>query len=284
MKIYLKAVPKVVLGCFLYAFGLSVFLQPNSIAPGGFAGISILLNHITGIPTGTAILIMNIPLWIIAYSRLGRYFMIVTIGAVLFSSQVINILNLSVSFDTDPLLACIYGGILVGLGLGFVFSTGASTGGSDIITRLIQLSKPHMSLGQIMLSLDCVVIILSAVVFNDINVSLYAIITLYISSKVIDSVIDGPDLAKLVYIISEKNDEIGSEIGQKLIRGSTLLSGTGSYTKVSRTVLMCAMRRQQIPQCKQIASEIDPNAFMIVTDVREVLGYGFKFGGRKVGN
>ena len=279
----IKSILKITLGCILLAFGISVFFQPNAIAPGGFSGIAILINFLTDIPSGTIIMILNVPLAIFGYKILGKRFMISTIYAIICSSLLINIFSTKIVFRTEPLLAAIYGGILLGSGLGLCFSVGSSTGGTDIITRIIRTYKPHLSIGQIMISLDLIVVIASVIVFQKIDSALYSAIALYISSKMIDSVIEGPDLAKLIYIISDYNEEIGKEIGTKIVRGSTLLNGSGTYTKAAKNVLICAVRRNQIPAVKEIASTIDSNCFMIVTDVREVLGHGFKLGGKKNG-
>ena len=283
MKNLLKNMSYITFGCVLYSIGIAVFLQPNSIAPGGFSGIAIIADYLTGIPAGTVMFTLNIPVFFVAYKKLGKYFVITTIYAVIFSSFLINILPQFIKIDTEPLLAAIYGGIFLGLGLGFIFTVESSTGGTDVISRIVRLYKPHLSLGQIMIFVDMTVVIFGIIAFKNINSGLYAIITLYITTKVIDSVIEGQDLAKLVYIISNQNDEIATEIGKTLIRGSTMLSARGSYTKIEKNVLMCAVRRHQIPKVKEIALKYDEQSFMIVTDVREVLGHGFKLKGNKNG-
>lgn len=269
------------IGCLSYAIGLGVFLQPNSIAPGGFSGIAIILNFMFGLPTGAMLFAMNIPAFLVAYRKLGRYFVLTTIYAVMLSSFFIDFIPQYFTVKSDPILSSIYGGLFLGFGLGINFRVGSSTGSTDIITRIIRLYKPHMSLGQLMILIDVLVVISGVIALGDIDMGLYAIIVLYITSKVIDTVIEGPDLAKLIYIISDKNEEIGQEIGQKLTRGSTLLNGEGVYTKTERKVLMCAVRRHQIPIIKEIALSYDERAFMIVTDVHEVLGYGFKLKGER---
>ncbi|MFI3115597.1 MAG: YitT family protein [Clostridia bacterium] len=276
MNAFFKDLAKCTLGALLYAIGISVFLQPNSIAPGGFSGMAVIINHLTNIPTGTLIILLNIPISIIGYKKLGRRFMVITIYAVVVSSIIMNILDNSIAFETEPLIGALYGGVCLGIGLGINFSIGASTGGSDIITKLVRLSYPHLSLGQIVIFTDIFVVALSALVFGTLNSALYATIVIWISSKVIDSVLEGPDLAKLIYIISDKNAEIASEICSTKKRGVTLLKGTGAYTNENKNVIMCAVRRQELPQIKKIASSIDEHSFMIVTDVREVLGQGFK--------
>lgn len=280
MKKFLKCL----VGCTLYAIGLTCFLQPQSIAPGGFSGLGIIANHILGIPVGTVIICLNIPVAIIGFIKLGRSFMLWTMGSIIYSSALINLLEPIVTeFKTDPLLAAVYGGVLIGLGLGLVFSVDSSTGGTDVVTRIIRLYRPDMSLGQIMVILDVIVIGVSIVMFKSLDSGLYAFIAIYLCSKMIDRVIEGPDLAKLVYIVSDKHQEIADAISAKLVRGSTFLHGSGSYTGAERMVLMCAVRRHQLPELKRIASEIDENSFMILTDVREVLGFGFKHGGNTFG-
>lgn len=276
MNEILKDLAKCTLGCLLYAVGISVFLQPNEIAPGGFSGMAVIINYLTDIKTGTLILLFNIPISIIGYKKLGRHFMMITIYAVIVSSIMMNFLEKIEVLETEPLLGALYGGICLGIGLGLNFSVGGSTGGSDIIIKLVRKSKPHLSLGQIVIYTDIFVVALSSLVFGTLNSALYATISIWISSKVIDSVLEGPDLAKLVYIISDKNPEIALEICSTIKRGVTLLKGTGAYTNDDKNVIICAVRRQQLPQIKKIASSIDEHSFMIVTDVREVLGYGFK--------
>lgn len=279
MKETMKDFIKMTFGCTLYAIGISVFLQPNEIAPGGFAGIAVIINYLTSVPTGTMIIIFNIPLAIVGLKKLGHKFMLKTIYGIVLSSIIMNIVSDKIIFDTEPLLGALYGGICLGIGLGFTFSVGSSTGGVDVISKLIRIKKPHLGLGQIMICMDLVVVAVSAIVFGTLHSALYATVAIWISSRLIDSVIEGPDLAKLVYIISEHNDEIADEICLKLNRGATLLNGTGAFTKEHKNVIMCAVRRQQIPSIKRIVSSVDQNAFMIVTDVKEVLGDGFKIVG-----
>lgn len=281
MKTLIKDLSKITVGCVLFAIGISVFFQPNEIAPGGFSGIAVIINYLTGIPTGTLLFMFNIPITIIGLQKLGRHFMGLTMYAIVVSSAMMNLIEQYIVFETEPLIASLYGGITVGIGLGLAFSVGGSTGGTDIITRLIHKKYPHLGLGQIMVLLDLAVVTASTIVFGNINSALYASVGIWISSKLIDSVIEGPDLAKLVYIISDHNDEIVDEICSKLDRGATILNGTGAYTKDPKNVIICAVRRQQIPKIKKIVSGVDEQSFMIVTDVREVLGDGFKLTSKK---
>lgn len=272
---------RISLAAVLYAIGFSVFFEPNNIAPGGFTGISMLISYVTGGQTGVILMCMNIPLWLIAYRKLGKYFMLSTIYAVTLTSALFDVIGSNFAFETDPLLAAIYGAIFFGLGLGIIFAEGSSTGGSDIITQLVRIVKPHMSIGQVMLILDFFVVVASIIVFKNINNGLYTVIALYIVTKIIDMVIEGPDGAKLVYIISKKNDEIAIGIVNDVGRGATILDGHGAYTKEAKDVIMCALRVKQIPELKRRVSEIDNEAFMIVTDVKEVLGHGFKIDGKR---
>lgn len=277
MKNIIKEFLVTTIGATLFAAGFSLFLQPHSIAPGGLVGVSVIVHYLTEIPSGAFIFAMNIPLWILAYTKIGKRFTLTTMYSVTISSFLIDFFAL-INLETEPLLASIYGGILLGLGLGMIFAIGGSTGGTDIITRLIQLYNPHLSIGQVMIFVDLSIVLSGVIIFRSINKGLYAIIALSIMSKVIDMVIEGPDNAKMVYIISDKNEEIAQKIIEEVQRGATILDGHGAYTKAHKNVIICALKVKQIPVMKEVVIKIDPTAFMIVTDVREVLGDGFKLG------
>ncbi len=284
IKLLIKNLVVIIIGSSLYATSLSFFLEPYNIAPGGFTGISVIINFMTGLPSGTLLSVMNVPLYFIAFKKLGKFFAITTIFTVTIASVLIDMLARFYEDNPiilEPFLATVFGGILLGLGLGLVFSVGSSTGGTDIITKVIQVSKPHLSLGQIMMFIDIFVVVWSAFVFGSIENALYATIAIYISTRVIDMVIEGPDNAKMVYIISDYNEIIAKKIVSDINRGATLLEGHGAYTSARKNVIICAMRIKEIPAIKKIVIDIDPNAFLIVSDVREVLGHGFKVGGKR---
>ncbi len=262
-------------GSVLYALSFNLFLTPNLIAPGGVSGIAIVINYLTSFPVGVMIILLNIPLFLLSYLKFGGEFLFSSFFATALSSVIIDLTTGIPPFTEDPILAAVYGGILMGAGLGLVFIYGATTGGSDILSRLIKLRFPHVRMGRMMLFVDAVIISASAVAFRDINSALYAIITLYLSSKVIDVILYGTDYEKLAYIISDRCDEISRKIQEDLERGVTLLYGEGGYTKRQKKIIMCALKRQQASKAAQIASEIDPDAFVIVVEAHEILGDGF---------
>lgn len=180
------------------------------------------------------------------------------------------------AMQTEPLLAAIYGGVLAGTGIGLVFAVGASTGGADIASRLIKRRLRNVQIGKIMLALDTVTVALTGLVYRDINNALYSVVTLYCSSKMIDMVVYGLDYSKVALIISDRYEEIAEAIEHKLSRGLTLLNGQGFYTKTEKKVILCALKRQQVAELKEIANSIDPNAFIILQEAHQVLGSGFK--------
>lgn len=268
-------------GALLFAVGLSLFAEPFHIAPGGVSGVAIILNYLSGLPVGLIIILINIPLFAAGFFTLGRSFVISSLYAMLLSSALIDQLAHVTPFVEEPLLAALYGGLFIGAGMGLVFIQGASTGGSDIIVRLLRLRFVGLKLGRIMFLTDLVVIAAAALVFGDLNRALYAIITVYVNSIVIDGIIYGLEFSKVAYIISQKSAEIARRIQVELERGVTLFFGEGGYTHKPATIIMCALKRQQIVKFYAIVHETDPQAFVIVTNAHEVVGYGFKTPGAR---
>ncbi|MDP4110059.1 MAG: YitT family protein [Bacillota bacterium] len=266
----------ITVGTVLYALSFNLFLTQNNIAPGGVSGIAIVVHYLTSFPVGVMIILLNIPLFILSFILLGGEFILLSFYATVLSSVIIDATARLAPFTKDPILAAIYGRILMGAGLGLVFNYGATTGGSDILSRLIKLRFPHVSMGRMMLLVDFVIISLSAIAFRSINTALYAIITLYISSKVIDLILYGTEYEKLAYIISDHCDEITEKFQNELERGVTLLYGEGAYTKQHKKVIMCALKRQQASKAAEIASSIDPEAFVIIVAAHEIYGDGFE--------
>lgn len=267
----------ITLGVSLFALAFNLFLQPNKISPGGVSGIAMIINTLTGLLSiGQLIIIINIPLFLLAWKNLGRKFVVRSLFGMLASSAAIDLFALfTPAIDTEPLVAALFGGVLGGLGIGLVFTKGATTGGSDIGARLIKLKINHMSIGKLMLAIDVVVSIVSGVAFRDINRTLYAIITLYTSSIVMDGVVYGFEFSKVAYIISDAYQKLDAAIVEKLGRGATILHGEGGYTGREKNVILCAIKRQQITLLKDLVNEIDPDAFVIITEAHQVLGDGF---------
>lgn len=282
----------IVVGSIITAAGINIFLVPNKIAPGGVTGIATVIYHLSNgkLPVGIVMLALNIPLFIIGMKYIGKRFIIRTLfGTILLSVIVDSTQPLTNHFielfltrpeypyyTPDILLYSLFGGLFMGMGLGLIFRSGATTGGSDLAAKIINHFIPNFTVGQILLFIDIFIIIFATIVFKSFIIGLYAIVTLFIMSKVIDAVLEGVNFAKAVYIISDKSGEISKRILYEMDRGVTALKGTGMYTGKERDVLLCILYRAQISQLKQIVKVIDPNAFVILADVREVLGEGFK--------
>lgn len=264
-------------GCIIFAIGIYAFIQPNQIAPGGVSGISIMLHYLTGIPVGALSFTINIPLLLLAWKFLGWKFTGQTLMSVVTLSFMLDyVAVLFPQYEGDPLLAALFGGALIGTGLAIVFMRGFTTGGSDIISRLLQLKYPYLQLGKILMVIDLLVILTSAYVFGRIETALYGMVAVFTSSRMVDSLLYGMDTGKLVYIMSCRAVELSERIIEGLGRGCTILKSTGAYTKQDSNVLMVAVRRPQYYILKKMVRELDPKAFIIVTDATEVLGEGFK--------
>lgn len=272
----LKFVGTILLGCTVFSLGFDLFLDPNNINVGGITGIAMILRELLGFGSiGAYFAAINIPLFLLGYKELGRCFFIGSMLGMLFSTVLLDLLTIIPVPKIDLMLAALYGGGLTGLGLGLVFMAGASTGGSDIMAKLLRKRFRRLKLSRLMLILDIITVTLTGVVFHDITRTLYSALPLYVSALVMDSVIYGLDYSSMALIISDKYSEIVAEIARKLERGTTLLDAHGGYHGDSRQVVMCAIRRRQITELKDLVSRIDPNAFMILQDAHQVLGEGF---------
>jgi len=273
---YLGSLLLISAGCALYALAFALFLEPHLIAPGGISGLGMVINYLSGFPIGMSIIIMNAPLLLFSLYKFGARFIASTLYATVLSSALIDLAMAHLSpFTEDLLLASLYGGLLLGVGMGMVFAGGATTGGSDILSKLLRLRFPHLKMGQVMLAVDTVIIIICATVFHNINLALYAAITLYVSTVVIDMILYGSDHAVLSYIISDKHDAVGRAIQDTLDRGVTYLAGTGGHTQAAKQVVMCVVRRNESTALGDLVESIDPDAFMIFTEAHQVFGFGF---------
>jgi uncharacterized membrane-anchored protein YitT (DUF2179 family) len=282
----------IVVGSILTAISINVFLVPYKIAPGGVSGAATVIYYLTGgkLPVGTTMLILNVPLFLGGIKFIGKKFALRTLFSTLLLSIIIDttepftqffVNHFLVKLEQNPsqpdlLLYSIFGGGLMGIGLGLVFKAGATTGGSDLAARIVNHFSPNFTMGQILLFIDTSVIIFAAIAFKSFILALYAIVTLYISSVVIDAILEGVNFAKSVFIISDNANEISAKILKDLDRGVTALRGTGMYTGTDKNVLLCVLHRGQLPLLKEIVREVDNKAFIILTDIREVLGEGFK--------
>lgn len=264
------------IGVVIYAASISLFLDPNSLAPGGVSGISIILSKITPMETGTLILLINIPILIAGAWRFGLKFICSTVYCTVLSSILINILSHGGAVTNDRLLAALAGGGLIALGLGLIFKNGATTGGMDIIVKFLRLKYPYMKTGSIFLLADSMVVFLSAFVFKDVDVALYAALVVFVNSFLLDVVLYGRDSAKLIYIISDQSEAIARRLLEELEIGVTYVHAEGAYSGKDKKVIMCVMRKQLSHKAEDIIKEEDPQSFMIVSSATEIFGEGYK--------
>lgn len=266
----------IVIGCFLMAIGTSLFLLPNQLSSGGFAGISTIIYYLFGLPLGTTMLILNIPLFILTIIRVGKETAIKGIVGTVVLSAFIDILERVQPLTQDRLLACIYGGIFVGLGTAIVLKANASTGGTDLLSYVIKSYKAHYKTSNLIVIVDIGIILLNVIFFREIEVGLYSAIAIYLMGKMIDIVFEGIYFTKMLFIVSNKYREIAQEIGEQLDRGSTAIYAKGMYTKEKKMMLWCVASRGEVAKIKQITQEIDSRAFIVISSAREVWGKGFK--------
>lgn len=264
------------IGVVIYAAAISLFLDPNSLAPGGVSGISIILSKITPMETGTLILLFNIPILIAGAWRFGLKFICSTVYCTVLSSVLINILSYAGAVTNDRLLAALAGGGLIALGLGLIFKNGATTGGMDIIVKFLRLKYPYMKTGSIFLVADSLVVFLSAFVFKDVDVALYAALVVFVNSFLLDVVLYGRDSAKLIYIISDRSEHIARRLLEELEIGVTYVHAEGAYSGKDKKVIMCVMRKHLSHKAEDIIKEEDPQSFMIVSSATEIFGEGYK--------
>lgn len=266
-----------IVGTALYAFSFHYFFLTNKIAYGGITGIALIINTLFGAPSiGVLIVLLNIPLFLLGWRMIGRSFLIGTLFATLSSSVMIDLVGAFGPFPPmDPLLACIYGGLLTGLSLGLIFRLGASTGGIDIAARLLKERFGWLPLGRILFLLDGAIILAAALAFRNLNSALYALIAIFVSARFTDLVLYGLDTSQFAYIISSKPEAITEAIINGLQRGVTILNGWGGYSKEEKQVILCAFKRNQVTKLERLVKELDPDAFLIVSDAHEVLGDGF---------
>ena len=266
----------VLFGSFLYAAAIQYFLIPNDIPMGGISGIAMIINRFTDWPVGIMIIAMNVPLFLISAKKLGVQFMVASLFGMIASSVMIDVLAARPHvLTTDPFLTCIYGGILLGIGLGIVYRAGATTGGSDIIAKLMRKKYAHINLGTFILIIDILIIGTYAIVFDKWESALYALIAMFLGSKLIDIVLYGASASKMCYIISDHSEEVKSFILEKLDKGVTILDGYGGYSGDKKKVLLCVIHPRQIVEIRAAVKNIAPDAFIIITDAKEVFGQGF---------
>ncbi len=266
----------IIIGCLFASFGISCLLLPNQLSSGGFSGIATILYYYFNIQMGTTILILNIPLFVWAFLKNGWKFTLKTVFATFLYSIFIDIFEV-INIDlSDKLLASIYGGIFVGIGLALVFKTNTSTGGTDLIAHIAQNYTINMKMSSIIVIIDAIIVFSNVIALGNLEIGLYSSIAIFIIGKMIDVVFEGINFCKIIYIISDKYDEINNVLNLTLKKGATKIYGRGSYSNKEKIVIMCVTKRRDIEQIKTISKKIDSNSFIIVTDAREVYGLGFK--------
>ena len=266
------------LGSVLYSLSFDWFYVPNQLGFGGLTALGMILNHISpAIPIGTAVLVLNIPIFLLGWKFLGGHTLVSSLFAMAATSILVDLFAALYPFPAmDPMLAAVFGGVTLGAALGMIFSRGATTGGTDLIARLLKLPFAWLPMGKLLLVVDLSMLLAVSLAFRSLESAMYGIIALYISTQVMDGVLYGLDRSKVAYIVTETPRPMAAEIDKQLDRGVTFLYGEGSFSGQDRLVLMCAFKQRQIVPLKALVHEMDPHAFIIVCDAHEVLGQGFR--------
>lgn len=266
----------IILGSLIIAFATSQFLLPTQLSTGGFSGIATIIYYFVGIPMGTTVLLLNIPLFIFAYFKVGKAFLLRAMAGTIFLSFFLNLLERLPTLTDDKFLACIYGGLLTGLGTACILKASASTGGSDLIASLVKSFKPEIRTSNMIMIFDVIIVLINVILFKTIEIGLYSAIAIYLMGKVIDIVFEGTNFAKVMFIISNKYEEIAQRINEDMQRGTTGLYGKGMYTNEEKTILLCVTTRSEVATIRRIVNKVDDSAFIIIANAREVFGKGFK--------
>ncbi|MCI5595624.1 MAG: YitT family protein [Lachnospiraceae bacterium] len=263
---------------FLLGIGLISFIEPVNIAPGGISGISLMIKYVWDIPLGTMNFLLNLPLLGLAWRYLGKKFTLKTTKTILINTIILDgIVALYFPvYEGDRMLGTIFGGILTGLALGLNFLRGTTTGGTDIISYLLERRFPHVPLGQLLMIIDGIIIGISAFVFRDVESVLFAVVALFCQMKVINAIVYGQEKGTMVYVISAKNREIADTIMEEMERGATLLYGEGAYSKKDKQILYCVIRIQEFPTLKKLVYQVDPKAFLAACEATKIHGEGFR--------
>lgn len=273
---YIKEGLILILGSFVYAVAVEIFLSPLKISPGGITGIAAAINYAADFPTGTLILIINIPIIIFAFLKFGKIFIIKSAIAIFFASLFIDIIDLFYDPEYfDVMLCSVFGGALMGTGIGLAMLVGASTGGIDIIVKTLNKNY-NISMGRAFLVIDAAVIIFAAFIYKDFESALYSVITVFVSSKIVDIILCGAFDSKAIFVITDREESIKKEITQRVERGITILPAFGGYTGRKNNILLCVARNNEISDVRKLIIEIDPEAFFFIVNAGDVIGKGFK--------
>lgn len=259
-----------------YGAGVSLFIDPNNLAPGGISGLSIVINRLVPISTGVLFLLFNIPIMLLGAWKFGMKFIVSTLYATSIISVFTDIFNQVPPLTQQPLLGALFGGILVAVGVGFALRAGATTGGTDIIVKCLKQRKPHLKTGSIFLIIDSIIIGIGGIVFGNVETVLYSTISAYVTSQTLDFVLYGRDGAKMFYIISNSSEAITQRILNEMHIGVTHLYGTGAFKKEQKQVIFCVVKKQSAYKIEEIVKQEDSTAFMIISSATEIFGEGYK--------
>ena len=273
-----KNMALLLVGALIYGIGTHAFVEPAHIAPGGAMGIALMVNHFADLPIGLLTLAINIPLLVLAWFSLSHRFAVSTAFATAVCSFILDFMVAPVCpvYTGDRILCSLYGGILSGVGMGLIFMAGMTTGGSDILGYVLQKKRPQLSIGRALMAVDGVILLMSIYVFGNIDAALFGLVSLFATTKVIDSVIYGGDASTMATVVTRKPREIARRIIADLDRSATLVQATGAYSDTDTSVLLCTVRKSQFQRLRKIVYEADPGAFLMATEASEVLGDGFK--------
>lgn len=272
----LKKFAVITLASFVYGAAISLLIDPNDLAPGGISGLSVVLNRMIPLETGTIYLLINIPIMLLGIWKFGLKFIISTSWAILMISVSTNLFMPLGALTGEPILAAVFGGVFSAVGIGYVMRAGATTGGTDIIVKCLKLKKPHMKTGTLFLGMDIVIILAGGIVFKNADSVLYSLISVAIMSVVLDMILYGRDEAKMIFIISNASETITARMLKELDTGVTHLTGAGAYKKEEKQVILCAVKKPNAYLVEEIVRQEDSNAFMIIANASEIYGEGYK--------
>lgn len=276
IKKYIYDFILLIIGCAIMAISTSFFLLPNQLSSGGFTGIATITYYLLKWPVGTVIFALNIPLFILSYFRIGKEFLIKGILGTIFLSIFIDIFDKFKPLTQDRILGCVYGGIIMGIGMSLVLKGSSSTGGTDLLSYIIKSYKPYYRTSNLIVIIDIVIVSLNVFFLRDIEIGLYSAITIYLMGKMLDIIFEGVYFTKMIFIVSDKYKEIAKEIEENVRRGITGLQARGMYTNEEKMMLWCISSRNETIRIKQICKRIDRNSFIVISNAREAYGIGFK--------
>lgn len=267
------------IGCFFYALAINIFNVPNQIAQGGFSGLAIVVNYLTKLPVGAVNFALNIPLFVLSWFFVGKRFVFRSLWVTAMLSIIIDVMakySKPFEYTSNPLLAAIFGGACCGVGVALVLNRGATTGGTDILGRLLRLLMPHISYGRVIMAADITVVAIAAIVFRNVESAMYAAIVIFVSSKAIDFILYGFNKSKMLMVITDRAEEISQTLTANSPRGVSIVPITGAYTGEEKKMLICVLHGNEVSRVLKTVRRIDPHTFTIITEANEIIGKGFR--------